>query len=175
MKQKGNSVTAMGNQVRNTWAKKQLTDACLKLLEEKSLEDITVSELCSEAGTGRVTFYRNYKDISEILQKYLSELNSEWTDKLRVDGSMPLSQIVYSILQHFENHYDFYALLNERRLIWMLKDVIISASHLKTDGSIIEAYSSAYVIYLLYGWIEVWFRRGMKDSSEELCRLLKQD
>lgn len=173
MKQKETSVTAMGNRARNTWAKDQLTKVCLQLLTEKPLDQITVSELCELAGTGRVTFYRNYIDMTDIIRQYLYRLNREWTDRLGTDWSLPLDQIVGMILEHFEDHRDFYAVLNERHLIWLMKDVIMNATQLKVDGSIVEAYSSAYIIYLLYGWIEVWFQRGMKDSSAELQALLK--
>ncbi len=173
MKQKENSVTAMGNQARNTWAKEQLTKACLQLLAEKPPGEITVSELCELAGTGRVTFYRNYSDMTDIIRQYLFRLNREWTDHLGTDWSAPLDQIVGMILKHFEDHRDFYAVLNERHLVWLMKDVIMNATQLKVDGSMALAYSSAYIIYLLYGWIEVWFQRGMKDSSAELQALLK--
>ena len=30
------------------------------------------------------------------------------------------------------------------------------------------AYSSAYVGYFLYSWIEVWFRRRMRNTAEEM-------
>ena len=26
---------------------------------------------------------------------------------------------------------------------------------------------------MLYGWIEVWFQRGMKESAEEMAEMLK--
>lgn len=163
----------MGNQARNTWAKKELTAAFLQLLKKKLPEEITVSELCKAAGTGRVTFYRNYQDMNAILLQYLLDLNKEWTDKMALDGKVPLSDLMLMILGHFEKHREFYQLLRDRHLVWMLKDVILSASHLRTDGPLIEAYSSAFLVYLLYGWIEIWFARGMKDSPEELYALLK--
>ena len=165
----------MSNQARSTWSRNQLTNACLGLLKEKPIEEITISELCSKAGTGRVTFYRNYQDINDIVFQYLLSLNKEWTDELKLDGSMPLSDVIKIMLQHFEKHREFYAVLSERHLIWMMKDVIMSVSNLNIDGNIIEAYSSAYVIYILYGWIEVYFQRGMKDSSEELYAILKSN
>lgn len=173
MKQKEKSVSPMSNQARSTWSRQQLTMACLNLLKKKPLEEITVSELCDLAGTGRVTFYRNYRDMTDIIRQYLFELNKEWTDRMKIDGSLPLDQLVGMIMKHFEDHRDFYELLNSRHLVYLMKDVIMNAAHLKLDGNIIEAYSSAYIIYLLYGWIEVWFERGMKDSSQELMALLK--
>ena len=32
-----------------------------------------------------------------------------------------------------------------------------------------EAYGKAYVAYALYGWIEVWFQRGMQETAEEIA------
>ncbi|MEE0955280.1 MAG: TetR/AcrR family transcriptional regulator [Eubacterium sp.] len=163
----------MSNQARNTWAKKELTAAFLQLLKKKPPEEITVSELCKAAGTGRVTFYRNYQDMNAILRQYLLDLNKEWTDKMALDGRVPFSDLILLILGHFEEHREFYQLLRDRHRVWMLKDVIMSAGSLRTDGPLIEAYSSAFLVYLLYGWIEIWFERGMKDSPEELSAILK--
>ena len=36
-----------------------------------------------------------------------------------------------------------------------------------------EAYARAYVAYALYGWIEVWFQRGMKETAEEIAGLFQ--
>jgi len=30
------------------------------------------------------------------------------------------------------------------------------------------------VAYVLYGWIEVWFRRGMRESAEEIAELFER-
>ena len=31
-----------------------------------------------------------------------------------------------------------------------------------------EVYAKAFVVYSLYGWIEIWFPRGMQESAEEM-------
>ena len=36
-----------------------------------------------------------------------------------------------------------------------------------------EAYAKAFAAYSLYGWIEVWFQRGMQESAEEMKQLFK--
>lgn len=41
----------------------------------------------------------------------------------------------------------------------------------KEEQSNAEAYVSAYFSYGLYGFIEEWFKRGMKESSEEMAEM----
>lgn len=161
----------MSNEQRSTWAKEHMTKACIELLKEKPIEKITVSELCERSGTGRATFYRNYKDMTDIVRKYLIRLNHEWTEDPSILQS-GMRNLAASVFSHFERHRAFYELLSERGLVYLMKDVITDTFGLKTEGPMIEAYSSAYVIYVLYGFIEVWFERGMRDTTEELCALL---
>ena len=75
---------------------------------------------------------------------------------------------------HFEGHRDFYALLNERGLIGLLKDVILELCGFRPDQEAKAAYASAFAAYSLYGWVEVWFRRGMRESAREMAELFRQ-
>ena len=47
-------------QEANMRVKARITAALLTLLNEKSISDITVTEIISEAGVARASFYRNY-------------------------------------------------------------------------------------------------------------------
>ena len=85
----------------------------------------------------------------------------------------PLSELIYTIFSHFEAYRDFYSLLNKRGLIDLLKDVILTLCGFYPEQEKTAAYASAFAAYSLYGWIEVWFRRGMKESAEELAELFR--
>lgn len=61
-------------------SKVKLRDALFDCLKEKALADITVKEVCEKAGVNRVTFYRNYKALKDII----SEVGQEYLDKLRI-------------------------------------------------------------------------------------------
>jgi hypothetical protein len=41
----------------------------------------------------------------------------------------------------------------------------------RPEQSAMEAYACTYVAYTLYGWIEVWFQRGMKESPDEMAAM----
>ena len=67
----------MNNEQKNTYVKRQITDALLSLLKEKPLSDISVSELTDKAGIGRVSFYRNYQSKEDILREESDRLIKE--------------------------------------------------------------------------------------------------
>ena len=58
--------------------KKALTDAFIKLLSEKSFEEITVNELCDAAGVRRATFYKHYNDKFDFLTAYTRTLRDKF-------------------------------------------------------------------------------------------------
>lgn len=173
MRQTAENVSPMSNEGRNAYVTEHLTNAMLALLRDKPLSDISISELIETAGVGRASFYRNYESKEDILRAHTGKIFREWTDEYAKNADRPLSEQIRSLFSHFEKHRGFYALLNEREMLWLLKDEVIGIFGPKPEHSQVEAYSRAYVAYVLYGWIEVWFQRGMRESAEEIAALFQ--
>lgn len=173
MRQTSNYVSPMSNEGRNAYVIGHLTESLLALLENKGIEDISISELCEKAGVGRASFYRNFNSKEDILRVYVNQLFDVWKKDWEKNNSRPLSSGIGMIFGHFEQHRAFYHLLNERRLIYLLKDAILDIMELKPDLPKNEVYAKAFAAYSLYGWIEVWFQRGMQESAEEMKRLFQ--
>lgn len=173
MRQTGGSVSPMSNEGRNAYVIEHLTDACLLLLRDKMLDDISISELCKSACVGRASFYRNFENKEDIIKTYVNRLFSEWISEYEKSDDKPIDELILLLFSHFEKHRDFYSLMNERGLTYLLKDVIVKISGLKQGMPKIEAYSKAFFAYSLYGWTEIWFQRGMEESAEEMAGLFK--
>lgn len=173
MRQTSKSVSPMSNKGRNAYVINHLTEAFLTLLAQKPLEDISISELVDTAGVGRASFYRNYERKEDILKAYLDTLFSEWTDEWKKNDSASLSKQIHTMIAHFEKHSSFYQLLNERALTYLLKDVIIGICGPKPEYEKTQAYATGFVAYTLYGWIDVWFQRGMVETADEIAELFK--
>ena len=167
------NVSPMSNEGRNAYVIEHITSALTELLREKPLEKISVSELCGLAGIGRASFYRNFSSKEDILRDYIRELFREWTDGWAKDGGGPLSELLQAMFTHFEKHRAFYELLNRRGLIYLLKDAVVEACGSEPEAPMEEAYARAYAAYALYGWIELWFRRGMRDSAGEIAEMVR--
>jgi len=171
MRQTEQNVSSMSNEGRNAYVVEHLTDALLRLLEEKTMSEISVSELVDAAGVGRASFYRNFECKEDILKRYLDRKVHEWMDNW--DNALPLSEQIRRMIAHFEANRSFYTLLNDRGLTYLLKDVMIGLRGPKPEDDKVQAYATAFFAYALYGWIETWFQRGMKESADEMAELFK--
>lgn len=172
MGQTPKNVSPMSNEGRNTYVIEHLTATLLELLHNKPIDNISISSLCSMAGVGRASFYRNFKSKEDILRLYIDKLFGGFINNT-CQCDKKLNVLIKLLFTHFEEHSDFYKMLNDRKLIYLLKDVIINIYGAKPEHSKTEAYARAFVAYTLYGWIELWFQRGMEETAEELSGLFK--
>ncbi len=77
MEQKAKNVSPFSNESRNAYVVEHLTSSMLALLREKPLANISISELCSEAGVGRTSFYRNFAEKEDIIKGYMKRLSQD--------------------------------------------------------------------------------------------------
>lgn len=173
MRQNAENVSPQSNEKRNAYVIDQITKAFLELFKNMSIDEISISELTNKAGVGRASFYRNFNRKEDILILYINNLFSEWLNEYAKSNNVPLSEQVRTMIAHFEKHHSFYVLLNTRGMTYILKDIIIDFCSPNQEHSMIQAYASSFAAYTLYGWIDTWFRRGMKESSEELYTMFK--
>lgn len=54
---------------RSKLSSQWIIESLLQLLSHKNLKEITIKELCENARIGRVTFYRHFDSIDDVLQK----------------------------------------------------------------------------------------------------------
>ncbi len=175
MKQTAQNVSCRCSGTRkNTYAIKHLTDALLALLQTMPLADISICTLCDTAGVSRASFYRNFETKEDILRTYLHHFFQNWSDAQEKNGSLPLHETLGSLFAYLEQHKAFFLLLQRREQTVLMKDAVISICGPKPEQEKTEAYAKAYVAYTLYGWIEVWLQRGMRESAAEIAALFKR-
>ncbi len=63
--------------IRTRFTKKVLRESLLALMKEKSILNISVKEICEEAGVGRSTFYVYYKNQYDLLRQIEDEVLAE--------------------------------------------------------------------------------------------------
>lgn len=174
MEQRVKNGSPFSNKNRNTYVVEHITSSMLALLKEKPIEEISVRELCDMAGVGRTSFYRNFDSKEDIIRKYIQEIFRDWTDQYQAAPDLPVRELIRIIFTHFEANREFYGLLNERGLVYLLKDIILDLCYFDPDQELPVAYASSYMGFFLYGWIETWFRRGMRDKAEDLLVYLPE-
>ena len=67
----------MKNDLRVIKTKKNLYEALITLMKEKTFEEIKVADICKKALINRSTFYTHYQDKYELLYELINNLKEE--------------------------------------------------------------------------------------------------
>lgn len=158
---------SMNNQQKNSYVKQKITEALLSLLEQKSLEDIAVSEITATAQVGRASFYRNYTSKEDVLRQYDRELIREWGQKYESDAASNAGNVFSSLFRQYKENARFYKLLYQCGMTDVILETIKATCGPTPEMSAPEAYSKAFLAYGIYGWVVEWIARGMVDEPEK--------
>jgi AcrR family transcriptional regulator len=172
MEQKGKCVSPFSNEARNAYVVEHITEALIKKLKHKPLDDISVSELCDEAGVGRTSFYRNFESREDVIKKRIRSLFFGWARDWEATGRESAAEMYGSMFRHFKDNMSFYLLLRERGLMRLFLEVYMERYGPSAEDVNMWAYTKSFIAYGTYGWIEEWIARGMTESADAMAELL---
>ena len=79
----------------NIQVKQDMYKALLRLMGNKLFSSIAVSDITSEAGVSRMSFYRNYNAIEDILTEHLGEVVEEYREKELEESDIGSETVFY--------------------------------------------------------------------------------
>lgn len=144
-----------------------LTEALLRLMEQKPLKTITVSELCDKAGVSRISFYRNYKKMDEILVRHLIHCMDEWWRRMEKKSEDQFFREFWpGLLEEYRKNERLIRLLYQNDAAYILKDHIFTCCDPANASDETDAYLRAALAGTLYGIVDEWIRRGMGELPD---------
>ncbi len=169
--------------------------ALLSLLEKKSFEYITVSEICEEAGVNRSTFYLHYENTCDLLHettKYVIEsfvscfsvdtksIASKFSECDLEDLNFINNKYLYPYLTYIkENQRIFSAVLSHpstfefesifQRLFDNIFDPILDRFHYPDDE---RTYVMMFYLNGLTAIITEWLKDGCRKSIDEISAII---
>ena len=158
-------------QEANAFVKECITTALLQLMKEKSLQDISITELVNKAGVARNSFYRNFESKEAVISQHLRALLDEWFADFIKSGSLNLVEAIFT---HYYKHKELCIMLYRQGLAYLSLQSIKEACGAKPEQANFEAYTTAFFAHGLYGWLEEWFKRGMQETPQEMQRLWQE-
>ena len=164
--------------------KKNIRQAFLHLLSEKSLSQITVKELSDLADINRKTFYMYYSNIEDIFAELEDELVLKLVhvfEKELFQKEMFDSYSFFENLNHtIQEDIDLYRILNHSdllpHLIQRAKNALIEVFFRKYNISA-DSDNERYILYAEYAASGIlsmytkWLSRDFHMSLEELTRI----
>lgn len=171
-------------QQRKTDTKQDIKRALMTLLQEKSFDAITVSDITRYAQINRGTFYLHYLDKFDLLEQLMADIYADIGQLLLINQSKdayyaPLLQVFHIIKQDF----DFIYALTMRRpdevdksVRQFLMKLIEQADELRTvleHHPVLPAdYATEFFLSSSIGVILHWVKKGAKESPEQLAKML---
>ena len=165
----------------NLRVKKSITDALFRLISEKPLSEITVSEIVRTAGVAHASFYRNYRSkehvitlfISDILQRFL---NGRDPTKINLTSRIYVKKAFF----YFKKYRAYFLNLYNANSIYVALEELnrvqaLSVEHLPPDSP--ERYGLYFFMGALLNVATEWIKSGARESVDEMtdifCSLLK--
>lgn len=150
-----------------------IADALFRLLKDKPLQSISVTELCNRAAVGRKTFYRNFDLKEDVIDYKLDLLYKDFTEKLQGKTSDEQLRIYFEFIKE-----------NSEIFIILYKNDLSELVNIKfrtmlpytmpewTDDSIKQQYISQYIIAGIEGILRIWVERNFVESVDDVVALV---
>ncbi len=166
---------------RTRYTKNIIQEEFLNLLEKKSVEQITVKEICDRAEINRATFYKYYDNAFDLLSKLETETLSKLKDELSTGTDLNFIDIYRLVLNKNLENQRLYELLfrklEDERFKKDLYDLCygVNFAIIKKYFSKLPENKQQWVYYFiaegLAGVMKQWIRGGYKESVDEIVDL----
>ncbi|SFD81182.1 regulatory protein, tetR family [Paenibacillus catalpae] len=177
------------NDLRIVKTKRALHQALLALLKKQTLESISVSMLCREAGVNRGTFYLHYNDVGALFDEHLhyllKDLEESYYEPYKHVTEMNhslLDPATIRIFHHVKKYQPFYEIVFDKKssisyyysLFEKIKGLMIESTGASgLSNMFVIAYQVNAIMGLLIQWSEEGFSQTPEHMSEQLSSILK--
>lgn len=172
----------MGN-IRRTNSKQKIKDAFIYLLKTEGYQKMTVSSITKKAQINRGTFYLNYLDKSDLWREIKETILTDISACLKIEPQNPhffseasLKEVINYLIKHQKL---LFSILNSDLYPEFIADFyktlvkIFSKYHNQNKGPLKQPYAYEVVFSGIATIFTLWIRREMRESPEELLKIIK--
>lgn len=164
------------------YTKMVLKDSFIKLMKQKPIQRITITELCEEADINRATFYAHYTDqydlLRQIEQELVSDINAYIANYRFDENESEFLQMLEKIFEYIKSNAEVCSVLlgengdsNFQKDVMMIvrKQSLAEWTARKTVKEEEAQYLYTYVANGCIGIILNWLHNGMEKSTHDMA------
>lgn len=148
--------------------KSMIAEALIKLLQNDSLEDITISQITSEAQIGRNTFYNHFKKKEDILFFIINSLLNRAKEYISSRQNPTLEEFLLWRFRLIRENPLLSVLNREEDIRLILKQFRDSQDNLLNLGFNDDVYKKAFILGGIESITLHWVNKGMIETPEEM-------
>ncbi|MCR5787463.1 MAG: TetR/AcrR family transcriptional regulator [Acholeplasmatales bacterium] len=132
------------------------------ILEDKPINSISISDIANESQVSRMTFYRLFDSITDVLSWKLSVFVSEY-EKFRET----MSDKLLAFFTFWKGHIDFIYLISKN-----CKYILNEAFSTNKDlNNTYDYYLNDIQVSIMSSLLSLWSLRNGKDTPEEMAKM----
>ncbi len=169
---------------RVRYTKMMIRHSLLKLLESKTINKVTVTDICTLSEINRATFYYHYRDAFDLLNQIQEEMYEEIRQASLSRDKEDRYSTGYAVLSIVSRHADlFRILLSEKGDKSFLEKIgELNREQCLSEWQQLYPRASkqelkavfAYISHGSLAIIESWLKDGMKTGVRELAEFLHE-
>lgn len=155
-----------------------ITTAILQLLgiqktseKPKTLDQLTVSNVCQRAGVSRMAFYRNFDSINQVIYQYYQPRISESFEIIRQNVSATIK--IENQLKFFEDFKNDFYLSESQGYEPIIRQIYIEEIE-KFYEETNDEYFITFVATGVYAVWRKWLMNGQDKPIEEIHELIRK-
>lgn len=147
----------------------------LKLIQKKDIKDISVSMLCNVAGVNRTTFYANYLDIYDLVDKLRERMLEEFADIFKDKGGHSRENylLLFENIKDNQIFYKTYFKLGydvNYKIDYFDKEL----ANFMYNNELIN-YHCEFFKAGITAIIKMWLDNNCKESPEDILKVLESE
>ncbi|WP_298786141.1 TetR/AcrR family transcriptional regulator [uncultured Marinococcus sp.] len=168
-------------------SKQYIMEAVTLLIEKQDIEDITVTDICKKAGVARVTFYKYYTSIYDVMNASVEkELNSFIRHLSGKDQREHLTLELFTQLMTYklsERRLPLERLVNSNALSILLDYFTYAVQSLSASNMLFHnqldrgsvLFAAGGMFNMVVEWIRDGFQEPVETLAERMARVIPKD
>lgn len=173
----------MASDARVRYTKMVIVQSFVKLLKEKSINKITVKEICAMSEINRATFYKHYLDVYDLLDKIEEQFLKELNGVLNSRENNTLKDTLTFIMVSFKAEKEMYSAITSQNGDPAFPKKIFDACYhfVRPQATVPKHLTEAqkewmycFTAYGCNGILTKWISNGMKEPISEVADFAEQ-
>ena len=167
---------------RKRRSRQYLVEALIHLMNQKTIDEITVHDLVEEAQVARSTFYSQFEDKQDFLEQLKEETITTVRMILRKETFYP-KEALEAILSYFQENSAFFAEIAKNPsfrfadnirsfILGMIESTPRSRPVIVAAYQMPERYAITMYVSGLTGLIVDWIINGTQESPQQLTKII---
>lgn len=164
------------NNKRKKESQEKIEKTFLQLIQKKNIDEISISTICEISGLNRSTFYANYIDIYDLVEKVKDRMEDEFAKFQLSNNSKQDSNGYLNLFKHIKENQIFY------KTYFKLEAISFSPSTQYNIELAEKYYNNQYIDYHieffragLNAIIKKWLNNSCKESPDEMVGIITSE